>query len=164
MVFVLRGAGGMAGKAKLSVEDQLEIQNLYAIYNLASDACDIEGYADCFTPEGEMLSPEVGIEVRGRESLKAHKTRDRDNRGGRYRRHWNGNLHLELQADGQVRGRCYLIAYNGSPGDLPAIADCGVYEDTLVRTKAGWRFARRTLTMDGSTWNQKPAEPAGEPR
>ncbi len=154
----------MAGKAKLSVEDQLEIRNLYALYNLASDACDIDGYADCFTEDGEMLSLEVGIEVRGREALKAHKMRDRDNRGGRYRRHWNGNLHLELREDGQVRGRCYLIAYNGMPGDLPAIADCGIYEDLLTRTAAGWRFARRTLSMDGSTWNKKPAASAGETR
>ena len=144
----------MADTGKLSVEDQLDIQSLYALYNLVSDACDIEGYADCFTADGEMLSPEVGIEVRGREALKAHKQRDKDNRAGRYRRHWNGNLYLEgLDAD-QVHGRCYLIAYNGEPGALPAIADCGVYEDLLVRTAEGWKFARRRLTMDGSTWNK----------
>ena len=144
----------MADEDKLSVEDQLEIQSLYALYNLASDACDIEGYADCFTGDGEMLSPEVGIEVRGREALKAHKQRDKDNRAGRYRRHWNGNLHLEKLEPGRVRGRCYLIAYNGQPGALPAIADCGVYEDILVKTDAGWKFAQRRLTMDGSTWNK----------
>lgn len=144
----------MADAGKLSVEDQLDIQSLYALYNLVSDACDIEGYADCFTDEGEMLSVEVGIEVRGREALKAHKERDRDNRGGRYRRHWNANLHLEPLEGGEVRGRCYLIAYNGMPGDLPVIADCGVYEDLLIKTGAGWKFARRSLTMDGSTWNK----------
>jgi len=55
----------MADAEKLSVEDQLEIQSLYALYNLVSDACDIEGYADCFTADGEMLSVEVGIEVPG---------------------------------------------------------------------------------------------------
>jgi hypothetical protein len=144
----------MAGPAKLPVEDQLDIQSLYALYNLASDAADVVAYADCFTEDGEMLSPEVGIDVRGRAALKAHKERDKANRGGRYRRHWNGNLHLALLEDGRVRGRCYLIAYNGAPGDLPAIADCGLYDDLLVRVDGAWKFARRTLTMDGSTWNK----------
>jgi len=144
----------MVDEDKLSVEDQLDIQSLYAFYNLASDACDIEGYADCFTADGEMLSPEDGIEGRGCGALKAHKQRERDDRAGRYRRHWNGNLHLEKLGADRVRGRCYLIAYNGTPGDLPAIADCGVYEDILVKTEAGWKFAQRRLTMDGSTWNK----------
>ena len=145
----------MPGPGKLSVEDQLDIQSLYALYNLASDAADVDGYVNCFTDDGEMLSVEVGIDVHGREALKAHKERDRANRGGRYRRHWNGNLHLEMLDDGRVRGRCYLIAYNGAPGDLPAIADCGVYEDILVKIDGTWKFARRTLTMDGSTWNKR---------
>lgn len=145
----------MPGPGKLSVEDQLDIQSLYALYNLASDAADVEGYATCFTVDGEMLSPEVGIDVRGQAALRAHKERDKANRGGRYRRHWNGNLHLKLLDDGSVRGRCYLIAYNGAPGDLPVIADCGVYEDRLVKVSGDWKFARRTLTMDGSTWNKK---------
>jgi hypothetical protein len=156
-VIVLTNKEGdrMAEPGKLSVEDRLDIQGLYALYNLASDAADVQTYVDCFTADGEMLSPEVGIEVRGAVALAAHKERDKANRGGRYRRHWNGNLHLELLGDGSVRGRCYLIAYNGMPGDLPVIADCGVYEDVLVKNDDGWKFARRTLTMDGSTWNKK---------
>ena len=145
----------MAKPGKLSVEDQLDIQGLYAFYNLASDAANVETYVDCFTVDGEMLSPEVGIEVRGAAALVAHKERDKASRAGQYRRHWNGNLFLELLNDGSVRGRCYLIAYNGKPGGLPAIADCGAYEDILVKKEDGWKFARRTLTMDGSTWNKK---------
>ena len=145
----------MSRPEKLSAEDQLDIQSLYALYNLASDAADVEAYANCFTEDGEMLSPEVGIDVHGQAALRAHKERDKANRGGRYRRHWNGNVYLELLDDGSVRGRCYLIAYNGVAGDLPVIADCGVYEDSLVKVGGDWKFARRTLTMDGSTWNKK---------
>jgi hypothetical protein len=154
MVFVIWRTKIMDGSGKLSVEDQLDIQSLYALYNLASDAADVEGYTNCFTEEGEMLSPEVGIDVHGRAALRAHKERDKANRGGRYRRHWNGNLHLELLDEDRVRGRCYLIAYNGLPGDPPAIADCGVYEDILCKVDGAWKFARRTLTMDASTWNK----------
>ncbi len=144
----------MPSTGSLTIEDQLEIQNLYSLYNLASDKADVETYTNCFTDDGEMLSPEVGIEVRGRSALMEHKERDKANRKGRYRRHWNGNLHLEALDNGQVRGHCYLIAYNGHPGSLPAIADCGVYEDTLIKVNGAWKFLRRVLTMDGSTWNK----------
>ena len=149
----------MTRAPRLSVEVRLQIQELYARYNLLSDAADAAGYADCFTASGAMLSPGVGIEVRGRAALIAHKERDKASRNGRYRRHWNANLCLEPLDDGTVRGRCYLLAYNGMPGSLPAIADCGVYEDILVRDGADWKFASRSLTMDGSTWNQP--QPAG---
>jgi len=145
----------MAEGRTLSVEDQLAIQSLYALYNLASDAADVDAYVNCFTKDGAMLSPEVGIDVHGHAALAAHKERDKANRGGRYRRHWNGNLHLQLLEDGSVRGRCYLIAYNGAPGDLPAIADCGVYEDSMIKIGGAWKFSQRLLTMDGSTWNRR---------
>lgn len=144
----------MSKPSGLSAEDYCEIQNLYAYYNLASDAANSDGYADCFTADGIMESPEIGINVTGRDALVAHKDRDRANRGGRYRRHWNGSLHLEKLEDGSVRGHCYLLAYNGNPGELPQIADCGVYVDILVKVDGVWKFARRTLTMDGSTFGK----------
>ena len=141
------------------MRDQLAIRELYAVYNLASDDADSERYADCFTHEGAMLCPEVGIDVRGRDALIAHKDRDRANRAGQYRRHWNANLHLEACEDGSVRGRCYLIAYQGEPGALPRVADCGVYVDRVIKDGEGvWRFAERRLTMDGSTWGSGPGE------
>ena len=144
----------MSNSGGLSALDYLEIQNLYSYYNLMSDAADAEAYASCFTDDGVMESPEIGINVTGRSDLIAHKERDKASRGGKYRRHWNGSIHLERLGDGSVRGRCYLVAYNGEPGDLPKLADCGVYEDILVKVNGAWKFARRTLTMDGSTWGK----------
>ncbi len=144
----------MSNSGGISALDYLEIQNLYSYYNLMSDAADVEAYASCFTDDGVMESPEIGINVTGRSDLVAHKERDKANRGGKYRRHWNGSIHLERLSDGSVRGRCYLVAYNGEPGDLPILADCGVYEDILVKVNGAWKFARRTLTMDGSTWGK----------
>ncbi len=38
----------------LSAQDYCEIQNLYAHYNLASDAGDAEAYASCFTEDGVL--------------------------------------------------------------------------------------------------------------
>jgi hypothetical protein len=62
---------------------------------------------------------------------------------------------VEPTGEGTATGRCYLLAYNGEPGALPTVADCGVYEDVLVRgTDGAWRFKHRHLVMDGSTWKQ----------
>ncbi len=51
-----------------------------------------------------------------------------------------------------MRGRCYFHGYNGTPGELPVLADAGVYEDTIVKVDGEWLFARRLLTLDASTF------------
>ena len=43
--------------------------------------------------------------------------------------------------------RCYLS--NVTVGDRPVAIQTGRYVDEVVRTDDGWRFARRTLTLDG---------------
>ncbi|MFA7437505.1 nuclear transport factor 2 family protein [Castellaniella sp.] len=139
----------------INAQDYIEIQNLYSLYNLASDAGDAEGYASCFSSDGLLELIPLGITVTGAENFKAFKKRDFSGRQHIYRRHWNGSIHLEQNSDGSVRGRCYLLAFNGTPGELPAIADCGVYEDRIVKEAGAWKFAHRRLMMDGSTFNLK---------
>ncbi|MGF7160819.1 hypothetical protein FHS85_002450 [Rhodoligotrophos appendicifer] len=138
----------------LSAQDFAEISNLYGAYNLCSDLGDVDGYAECFTSDGVLEVLPQDIRIEGRAALKEHKRRDLAGRNGRYRRHWNGSLNLKRLMDGTIRGRCYLIAYNGDPGTLPSVADCGVYEDTVVKEDGFWRFRHRHLTMDGSTWKR----------
>jgi hypothetical protein len=144
----------------VSAADQAEISNLYAEYNLASDAGDAEAYAGCFTPDGVIvvrglsLTPAGAMQrggemrIEGRAALVAFKRRDVGGRGGRYRRHWNGSLALRRLDGERVEGRCYLQAFNGEPGALPALAQTGVYLDVLVRHGGAWRFLSRTLTID----------------
>ena len=139
-------------KSGLSAEDYCEIQNLYGYYNLCSDAGDAAGYASCFTDDGEVRIDTVGVKVKGRQSLHDFKVADAGRRGARIRRHWNGSLHLQKLPDGTVRGRCYLHGYNGDPGKIPEIADVGVYEDTLVKVGSEWKFARRLISMDATTF------------
>ena len=141
----------MAANSKLSGEDYAEIQNLYAYYNLCSDAGDAEGYASCFTPDG-VLASGPSFKVQGRPNFVAFKKKDAGSRGGRYRRHWNGSIHLEKLDENTVRGRCYLATYNGMPGTLPELADVGVYEDKIIKTAEGWRFAERKLAFDATSF------------
>ena len=139
-------------EGSVSAQDYVDIQNLYARYNLMSDAGDPEGYAACFTDDGVLQIDPLGVKVQGRASFVTFKQKDAAGRGGRYRRHWNGSLHLEKIDADTVRGRCYFHGYNGKQGELPVFADAGVYDDRIVRTGGGWRFARRHITMDASSW------------
>jgi hypothetical protein len=144
----------------LSPADHAEITDLYARYNLASDAGDADAYAACFTPDGLLLVRGLSLSatgamqrggelrVQGRDALAAFKRRDVGGRNGRYRRHWNGSLALRRLDAERVEGRCYLQAYNGEPGALPTLAQTGVYEDVLVSPGGAWLFACRTLVID----------------
>jgi hypothetical protein len=142
----------MTGPASLPAQDYADIQNLYAYYNLVSDAGDADAYAACFTQDGSLVIPAIGLEVRGWQELSAFKAADAARRGGRLRRHWNSGLYLEADGPDSVRGRCYLHGYNGKPGEILQKADIGIYDDRIVRTAAGWRFARREITMDVSSF------------
>ena len=131
----------------LTPEEYVEVVNLYAALNLSSDEGDAEWYASCFTEDGVLHGTH---EVKGRAALKAWKQKDKATRTNLYRRHWNGSLHLEkLDAD-TIRGRCYLLAYNGVPGKYPEVTHAGVYTDTIKRENGRWRFADRLLRFDAA--------------
>ena len=130
-------------------QDYVEIQNLYALYNHCSDEGDGEGYADCFTPDGELRLLSMDIVVSGREALVAYKLADKAARPDTYRRHWNASLHLAMTAPDRVTGRAYYAGYDGTPGETPQMSACGVYADLIEKHDGQWRFARRELVIDG---------------
>ena len=133
-------------KFSVSPSDYVEIVNLYAAYNLASDAGDAEWYASCFSADGEHHGT---YDVIGRDALIAYKKKDAAARTHVYRRHWNGSLHLEKIDEETIRGRCYLFGYNGEPGSLPHMTHAGVYTDTIKRVDGEWKFVHRRLVFDG---------------
>ncbi len=148
----------MAKPGRIPAQDYADIQNLYAYYNLCTDAGDAEGYAACFTRDGELSVPALDMQVKGHDNLRTFKLREKAQRGGRYRRHWNSGLYLEPIDAHTIRGRCYLHAYNGEPQHHPELADVGVYEDTLIKEDGEWRFAKRIVTMDASRFTPPPPD------
>ncbi len=142
----------MTSASGLSADDYVEIQNLYSYYNLCSDTGDAEGYASCFTVAGLLRLDAAAMRIEGRAALLAFKRADAGRRGNRYRRHWNGSLHLAKQPGGSVLGRCYLHGYNGEPGKLPELADVGSYIDRIVKEGGEWKFAERRILMDASSF------------
>lgn len=135
-------------RGKLTADDYVEIQQLYARYNNAIDSGDAEGYAATFIPEGVFNT------FNGHDALVGFIHRWRESMGGENRRHWNTNLTITPTPEGAA-GSVYLLLVDVGVRP-PAIQAAAKYEDQLVKTPDGWRFKKRV------THNEGPP-PAGAP-
>ncbi len=145
-LFGLSAFGGGTGYAmaapskQLTVDDYLEIQQLYARYAHTVDL-DPDGvaWANCFTPDG------AHAETVGFDALVKY-ARGRSKRGlldGTNVRHWNTNLLITPTAEG-ANGSCYLLLLTiGDKAHPPTLLSTLTYHDTLVKTAKGWRFKKR---------------------
>ena len=123
--------------------DQLEIRELTARYNRAFDDGDAEAYAATFTPDGRMeatgIPPAVG-----------HGALENLVRLTPY-----GIVHITtdpiIEIDGdRARQQCTLIVANRHRDrSAVTLGTTGRYDDELVRTSEGWRFAKRVAVLDG---------------
>lgn len=130
----------------LTVEDRLEIQDLYARYCHTVDAFDGDGWASCFAEDGSLV-PSVGTgtgtEYRGRVALAAFAA-DRSRHA--LSRHWINNLLLTDHGD-HVRGTCYAQLVDISGATPKPVAHVS-YDDVLVREGGRWLFATRRPKRD----------------
>lgn len=136
---LLLGTGGSAfaqGTGTLTALDYVEIQQLYARYNYAIDAGDIEAYVGLYTPDGAFnaFEGQAGL----RQFMK--------NRQGGNRRHWNTNLVITPSPEG-AKGQVYLMFVDVGTKP-PSISGAGRYEDVIVKTPQGWRFKKRRTMPD----------------
>lgn len=126
--------------ADLTPKDYVEIEQLYAQYNISIDSGDAEGYANTFTPDGTFNR------FVGHDALVDFVGTWREKMNGANRRHWNTNLRIMGTPEG-ANGSVYLMLLD--VGTRPAsIFSTGMYTDSLVKTKAGWRFKQRTTKGD----------------
>jgi uncharacterized protein (TIGR02246 family) len=115
-------------------EDRDEILQLLYRYNHAIDSGDALGWAGTFTPDGVF---DVAGQVRsGRDELVAFAA------GVHGYRHTVVNPVVDVAGDAATV-RAYWVVYQGT-----AVAALGTYEDEVVRTPGGWRFAKRVSTPD----------------
>lgn len=116
-------------------EDRDEILQLLYRYNHAIDSGDAEGWADTFTEDGLFEGPVPGG-LRGRAQLVEFAS------GVSGIRHMVLNPLVDV--DGDTAGvRAYILVLAGGQ-----VVTVGTYDDTVVRTPAGWRFSRRLFTPD----------------
>jgi uncharacterized protein (TIGR02246 family) len=128
--------------------DRARIRELTARYNRCFDDGDPEGFAATFTENGAM-------EVTG-----GPVTTGRDALAEMVRHTPYGIVHvtvdaiIEVDGDRAVQDVTLLVVARPS-ADTPRekrgsrLQRSGRYHDELVRTPEGWRFARRTATLDG---------------
>jgi ketosteroid isomerase-like protein len=115
-------------------EDRDEILQLAYRYNHAIDSGDAPGWADTFTPDGVF---DVAGQVRsGREELIEFASSVHGYR------HVLVNPVIDVAGDAATL-RGYFVVYSGT-----ALAGIGTYQDEVVRTPGGWRFAKRVSTPD----------------
>ena len=144
---------------RLPLADYIEIQQLYATYCHSLDKGDADLFMSVWTPDGEF----VGGQGPGRA------TADRTPRTGAAlrqvgttsgTRHFNSNLVL-TPAPGGAKGSVYLMLYTARTNP-PSFIETAIYDDTLVKTAAGWKFKRRVVWRDDddiTPFKPKPQPP-----
>jgi SnoaL-like domain len=133
-------AGTCMAANGLSAQDYFEIQQLYARYNIAIDNGDAEGWAATFTADG-VFNTSVG-----HDALVNFVKTWREKLGGATRKHWNNNLLITGNSK-EASGNVYLMLVDISTKP-PSILATASYTDSLVKTKDGWRFTKRTTKGD----------------
>jgi len=125
----------------LAAPDIAEITQLYAVYNLAVDDGDGDGFAGCFVGEGALVAD--GNPIAGHAALADFARSVPVGLPGI--RHISNNVSLTGDGDAAA-GRCYLIVVIA--GGQPQVLMTGSYRDTLRREDGAWRFVRRDFTAD----------------
>ena len=128
--------------------DRARIIELTSRYNRSFDDGDVEGFVETFTDDGVMEVTGF-FSASGREAL-AEMCRHTP---------W-GTMHVTTGTTVEVDGDCAIqtvtlvvLSRPASQGDKPKLVGTGRYVDELTRTSEGWRFQKRSATLDG--WNVK---------
>ena len=128
----------------LTTDDVLAIHQLVARYNFAVDEGDADAYVNTFTPDGVFA---VGDQVMsGHDALRAFV----EGRAGvAPRRHVVSSILVDGEGD-TASLRAYLQVIALFEDGTFRVAAQGTYDDRIVRTSDGWRFATRNFTIDAA--------------
>ena len=149
----------VSGRATLSPQDYIDIQQLVRKYAWALDGGDNYGYAyaDLFTPDGVFVGMNQapgGRSYQGRDALAALARTPAA--GPNNQRHFTMN-HVITPVPGGAIGRAYVVMLDiGIVGKPNAVNHGGHYEDVYEKSALGWRFKRRTYWESKvDTWPAK---------
>jgi hypothetical protein len=152
------GAGGAwvyakkaPGPMKITWEDYVEIQTLYAKYAYAVDGLGQDGrgepYADVFTDDGELNV--VGVHdkhpVKGREALIEFAKKGLE-KGPAKQRHVITNLVVTPIDENTARGEVLLMLVNSASNPATLVSNRAT-ADILRKTPKGWRIQKRTNSL-----------------
>jgi len=122
--------------------EQLSIE-----YARTVDFRDYERFVELFADDALL---DLGMRLEGKDAIRASMLMRPDEIRTR---HVLTNIFIEVRDSQHARGMSYLTLYRHvgvqttKPGPVPSILPTAVghYEDSFIRTDAGWRFQTRTL-------------------
>lgn len=120
--------------------DRDAIRDLLARYTYYGDRGRIEQLAACFAADGKIEYP--GASARGPAAIAATLTSGERNPAITFVRHHITNPLIELAGE-TATARSYFAVHSDNGPD-----HSGTYDDKLVRTAEGWRFAHRRVRID----------------
>ena len=136
-----------------TVIDKQAIKDLQVHYSMSMDAGEYDKLDDVFIPDVIADYGHAG-QHQGVETIKGACANALDVLDTA--QHTNGNHWAEIDGDSATAG-CYFTVHmymEGTPGgDHYEMG--GRYDDDLIRTAAGWRITRRTLTILWSEGNDQ---------
>lgn len=123
-----------------SIEDRLEIQELYALYADASSSNRRQQWLDCFTDDGQWNSHI--FQCTGKDAIRAQ--------GDEIMDMFDGLIFLSVMGPVTIDGdRATARSYAREIGNLKGggvFKLAGAYEDTLRKENGRWLFERRDYT------------------
>tara|TARA_B100000700_G_scaffold320539_1_gene418026 strand:+ start:3776 stop:4159 length:384 start_codon:yes stop_codon:yes gene_type:complete len=126
----------------MSAEEIMEINHLTNRYNQAADTGNGKAFAETFTEDGILEMPGSDPIV-GRNALEV--SGDSFPQLIKGVRHWINNQVVEINGN-SATASCYLLLMNsGSP---PNMMTTGSYSDELIKTDQGWKFTKRSVSLD----------------
>ncbi len=129
---------------------EADVTRLIHQYVWANDAQDWERCAALYTEDAVFRRPSGGDPVVGREAILASFTA----RPPRAQRHVMANTLVDVVSDTEARAKSVIVLYMGDaaeeglPVQDPKSPLIGTFEDRVVLTGDGWRFAERTGGLD----------------
>jgi hypothetical protein len=141
--YMPRELAAKAAKPVLAPQDVLDIQQLVARYPYVLDngAEGGKAFADLFTADGALVTPQGTFA--GRDALLKMASGHRPGQGPAYVRNFAHNPRLTATPDG-ASGKVYAVVIAiGENREPSSTVTGGHFEDTYVKTQAGWRFKRR---------------------
>ena len=123
------------------------INDLFVRYTTALDAGDVETIVCCFTEDGALESPVVGVYA-GRQGVREFSERfARLRANGTQLRHFISNLAVQVNGD-TAHATCYLLNVVTRNGRTE-IGPPGRYDCTLAKQDGQWLFQHRLVVLDG---------------
>ncbi|MET7400722.1 nuclear transport factor 2 family protein [Dactylosporangium sp. NPDC005572] len=127
-----------------ALADRVEIEALRGEFTDAGMQRDWDRFAALFTDDAVWRIPGAGVELTGRDAIRAGVER--------LRTLWEffvQNVHpgaIRLGADGTATGRAYVAEF-GRFRDGSSHLNYALYHDRYTRTADGWRFAERVYEI-----------------